>query len=186
MKTPEEIKKNQLIMDYRRPYRILCLDGGGVRGALTSVILKRICRHYPNFLNEVDLICGTSAGGLITLMLGAGYTADECDEIYAFGAPHIFAHNPWRFINPWQAKYSDKTKQEIFQYYLGDRCMGDLVKTTAVVAFRLDGRKSRTHSFFNKEGWRPAVFSNMPRAAGLVEPDLDVKVSLSGLFSLLL
>jgi patatin-like phospholipase/acyl hydrolase len=140
------------------------------------VILKRICRHRPGFLDEVDLICGTSAGGLITLLLGAGYSAEECDEIYSFGAPHIFAPNPWRFINPWKAKYSDKAKQEIFQYYLGERKFGDLVRNTAVVAFRLDGRKSRTHSFFNKEGWRPAVFTNMPRAAGMVEPDLELKV----------
>jgi patatin-like phospholipase/acyl hydrolase len=109
-------------------------------------------------------------------LLGAGYSAEECDEIYSFGAPHIFAPNPWRFINPWKAKYSDKAKQEIFQYYLGERKFGDLVRNTAVVAFRLDGRKSRTHSFFNKEGWRPAVFTNMPRAAGMVEPDLELKV----------
>jgi hypothetical protein len=52
------------------------------------------------------------------------------------------------------------------------------VRNTAVVAFRLDGRKSRTHSFFNKEGWRPAVFTNMPRAAGMVEPDLELKVMI--------
>jgi len=50
------------------------------------------------------------------------------------------------------------------------------LQTCAVVAFRLDGRKSRTNSFFDKEGWRPAVFSNMPKAAGFVEPDLDLKV----------
>ena len=31
-------------------------------------------------------------------------------------------------------------------------------------------------SFFNKEGWRPAVFSNMPRGAGQVEPDNDLHV----------
>jgi hypothetical protein len=28
MNEPQEIKKRQLIMDARRPYRILCLDGG--------------------------------------------------------------------------------------------------------------------------------------------------------------
>ncbi len=149
---------------------------GGVRGALTTVILKRIVKHHPNFLNEVDLICGTSAGGLITLMLGCGYSPDECDDIFAFGSPHIFAFDPWRAINPFRAKYSDKNKLEIMRYYLGERRFGDLRKTCVVVAFRLDGRKSHTHSFFNREGWRPAVFSNMPRLAGVVEPDLDLKL----------
>lgn len=143
---------------------------------MTSTILLRICRHHPTFLDEIDFIAGTSAGGLLTLLLSSGYSAEECHSIYNFGAPHIFGHNPWRSINPWRAKYSDKAKQEICQYYMGDRKMGDLDKLAAVVAFRLDGRKSRTHSFFNKEGWRPAVFSNMPKAAGLVEPDLDLFV----------
>jgi patatin-like phospholipase/acyl hydrolase len=109
-------------------------------------------------------------------MLASGYTPDECDDIYSFAAPHIFAHNPWRVINPKRAKYSDKAKQELMQHYFGDRRMGDLKKTTAIVAFRLDGRKSNTHTFFHKEGWRPAIFSNMPRAAGLVEPDNDLEV----------
>ena len=40
--------------------------------------------------------------------------------------------------------------------------MDDLKKNAAVVSFRLDGHKSTTNSFFKKEGWRPAVFSNLP------------------------
>jgi hypothetical protein len=167
---------NRKIVDLRRPYRILCLDGGGVKGALTTALMSRICEHNPKFLDQVDLICGTSAGGILALLLGAGYSPKECDEVYSFSAKHIFGHNPWRVINPFRAKYSDRAKQELMMHYFGERTMGDLDKTCAVVAFRLDGKKSRTHSFFNKEGWRPAVFTNMPRASGLVEPDLDLKV----------
>lgn len=62
------------------------------------------------------------------------------------------------------------------KHYFGDRNMTDLEKICSVIAFRLDGRKSYTHSFFNRDGWRPAVFTNMPRAAGFVEPDFDLKV----------
>jgi patatin-like phospholipase/acyl hydrolase len=126
------------------------LDGGGVRGALTTVILHRICKHYPTFLDEVDFICGTSAGGLIGLLLSAGYSAQQCHEIYSFAAPHIFGYNPWRILNPTKSKYSDKAKQELFQHYFGERTMVDLKKTASVIAFRLDGRKSHTHSFFHK------------------------------------
>lgn len=162
--------------DLRRPYRILSLDGGGVRGAITITLLNRIVNKYPNFLDKVDFIIGTSAGGLLTLMLSAGYSPKECAELYTWATPHIFAYDPWRVINPFRSKYSDKTKEELMRLYFGDRTMMDLEKTCAVVAFRLDGRKSLTHSFFNTDGWRPAVFTNMPRGGGLVDPDIDLKV----------
>ena len=133
-------------MDKRRPFRILSLDGGGVRGILTLGLLKRIVKHDPLFMDQVDLIAGTSAGGILSLLLAAGYTPQECDDIYMFASPHIFGHQPWRVINPWRAKYSDKNKEEIFKHYFGDRTMIDLKKTSIVVAFRLDGRKVRCQS----------------------------------------
>jgi len=170
-------KEFSMETDSRRPYRILCLDGGGIRGVLTTSLLVRIVRHNPKFLESIDLIAGTSAGGILALLLASGYSAKECDEIYSFAAPHIFLFNPWRAINPFRSKYSDKSKQEIFEYYFGNRKMCDLKTNAAVVSFRLDGRKSSTHSFFNKEGWRPAVFSNLPATQGSVilpHDDLDV------------
>lgn len=162
--------------DVRRPYRILCLDGGGVRGTLTIAILQRIIKQHPTFLENVDAIVGTSAGGILSLLLSAGYNPDQCDKIFDFAMPHIFGHNPWRILNPWRAKYSDKSKQELMKFYFGDRKMVDLEKTCTVVAFRLDGRKSDTHSFFHKEGWRPAIFSNMHQGASKVLPDTDLFV----------
>ena len=68
-----------------KPLRILSLDGGGVRGISTLYILKdlmrQIARGYaannpalpdisPLPCEYFDLICGTSTGGLIALMLG--------------------------------------------------------------------------------------------------------------------
>lgn len=65
--------------------RILSLDGGGVRGVSSLYILKEIMaqvyrqwsKDYPNQPRWVprpceifDIICGTSTGGLIALMLG--------------------------------------------------------------------------------------------------------------------
>ena len=67
------------------PVRILSLDGGGVRGISSLYILKelmaQIAREHreenpdvpelsPRPCEYFDLICGTSTGGLIALMLG--------------------------------------------------------------------------------------------------------------------
>jgi len=74
-----------LIMDTERPLRILVLDGGGVRGLSEVLILKFLMlrlRHeeqkktkqrlpdLPSPWKYFDLICGTSTGGLLALMLG--------------------------------------------------------------------------------------------------------------------
>jgi hypothetical protein len=104
--------KNKKI-DFRRPFRILCLDvmeiwgagviyflhhmfqGGGVRGLLTTTLLERILEHRPDFLESVDFICGTSAGGLLALQIAAGYTPKEVSTLFNWASPHIFGYKPW-------------------------------------------------------------------------------------------
>jgi patatin-like phospholipase/acyl hydrolase len=59
--------------------RILALDGGGVRGLSSLLILQNLMQEVqrlkgdkepPRPCEYFDLICGTSTGGLITIMLG--------------------------------------------------------------------------------------------------------------------
>ena len=59
--------------------RVLALDGGGVRGLSSLVILREIMEEMqrlaklnetPHPCNYFDLIGGTSTGGLIAIMLG--------------------------------------------------------------------------------------------------------------------
>ena len=64
-----------------RPLRILSLDGGGIRGLSELIILDKIfnavnfrldCKNVapPRPCDYFDLICGTSTGGVIALLLG--------------------------------------------------------------------------------------------------------------------
>lgn len=48
------MKKNQ------KKFKILALDGGGVRSILESEILRRLVIVYPNLLDEIDMIAGIS------------------------------------------------------------------------------------------------------------------------------
>ena len=59
--------------------RILALDGGGVRGLSSLLILQKLMREIQRLKGDsqpplpcqyFDLICGTSTGGLIAIMLG--------------------------------------------------------------------------------------------------------------------
>lgn len=72
-------------------FRILSLDGGGVRGAYSAAVLaeietgtrKRIADHF-------DLIAGTSTGGIIAIGLGLGLSAREILEFYQTRGRDIF------------------------------------------------------------------------------------------------
>lgn len=66
-----------------QPLRVLTLDGGGVRGIATLILLGEIMEQIARELGKpdteakhlrpcdfFDIICGTSTGGLIAIMLG--------------------------------------------------------------------------------------------------------------------
>ena len=76
-----------------RPVRVLSLDGGGMRGIGTLVMLERILKETNNWCvgDCFDLVVGTSTGGLIAA--GAGLlrmTVDELHELYAKMGDEIF------------------------------------------------------------------------------------------------
>ncbi|KAG4422097.1 hypothetical protein IFR04_004724 [Cadophora malorum] len=76
-----------------RRLRLLCLDGGGVRGLASLFMLKQILSHVenPNPYEFFDMIAGTSTGGLIAIMLGRLHmSVDECIMNYANIMDEIF------------------------------------------------------------------------------------------------
>ncbi|KAI3556897.1 ankyrin repeat protein [Colletotrichum abscissum] len=94
-------------MDNERPVRLLSLDGGGIRGLSSILILKDLMRHVnqdrdPNSQLQpwqvFDLIGGTSTGGIIAIMLGClRMTVDECEEAYIRLAKTIFKPKRWKY-----------------------------------------------------------------------------------------
>jgi predicted acylesterase/phospholipase RssA len=62
--------------------RVMCLDGGGIRGVVELLILQAIEKELGSNIriqNFFDLIVGTSTGGIIALGLGVkGWTVSDC------------------------------------------------------------------------------------------------------------
>lgn len=84
--------------DSRKNKRILCLDGGGIRGALTLGFLEKIesiLREQHNdssFLlcDYFDLIAGTSTGSIIAAGLSTGMSVSEIKDKYLELGKKIF------------------------------------------------------------------------------------------------
>lgn len=72
-------------------FRILALDGGGVKGAFTAAVLAQLEAELGERISDhFDLIAGTSAGGILALGLGLGISPLEMLEFYRKKGPQIF------------------------------------------------------------------------------------------------
>ncbi|HLK18177.1 MAG TPA: CBASS cGAMP-activated phospholipase [Bryobacteraceae bacterium] len=74
------------------PFRILSLDGGGIRGAFAAAFLARIEQELSVSITDYfDLVAGTSTGAIIALALGFGESAERIRSLYEKCGPQIFA-----------------------------------------------------------------------------------------------
>lgn len=80
-----------------RPFKILSLDGGGIRGIYTARLLYRceteLCSG-KSISRYFDLIAGTSTGGIIALGLGLGFSARDLLNFYVLDGRKIFPPLP--------------------------------------------------------------------------------------------
>ncbi|MCX2933721.1 patatin-like phospholipase family protein [Mycobacterium sp. CVI_P3] len=130
------------------PKRLLALDGGGIRGALTlgylgriEAILRERTGGDPAFrlCDYFDLIGGTSTGAIIATGLALGLSVDELDGIYRTLGEKIFADSVFR-IGLIGAKFPKEPLIEALDSYFGDETLGsDKLRTgLMVVTKRLD------------------------------------------------
>lgn len=56
--------------------RLLCLDGGGIRGLVLVVLLLELEKELGSpVIHCFDWVAGTSTGGILTLGLAAGFVS---------------------------------------------------------------------------------------------------------------
>ncbi len=89
---------NEIQQVTKKPYRVLCLDGGGMRGIYTGAFLARLVDHFAGIRGEpaldlglgFDLISGVSTGAIVGCALAIGRPMPEIVELYREHGPNIF------------------------------------------------------------------------------------------------
>ncbi|MGU7778671.1 CBASS cGAMP-activated phospholipase [Burkholderia sp. PU8-34] len=72
-------------------FRILALDGGGIKGAFTASVLATLEKEIGESVGQhFDLIAGTSTGGILAIGLGMGLSPFEMLEFYRKRGSVIF------------------------------------------------------------------------------------------------
>lgn len=137
----EPSEENQQV---ERPYRVLSLDGGGMRGIYTGAFLARLTDQFARIRGEsaldlgrgFDLITGTSTGAIVGCALAVGRPMTEIVGLYREHGPKIFPH---RISGKRSAIYratqgsryvraGDKALREALEGVLGDTTMLDIFK----------------------------------------------------------
>jgi hypothetical protein len=133
--------------DQDRSYRILCLDGGGIRGVFPAAFLARLEEHLEHPIGRYfDLIAGTSTGGIIAIGLALGLSAGEILKLYEERGPAIFDQHHgafrnwfrqrWRSTRHWVgSKYEATELRAALGSILGERRLGESTTRLLVPAW---------------------------------------------------
>lgn len=135
-----------------RRYRILSLDGGGVRGVISALWLRELERLLPgNLRQHFDLIAGTSTGSILACGIACGLSADELLRLYFQDGQTVFPATVPRFWDRLRRtitqglsapKYSGEGLARVLKTRLGQRSFGSVPVLTLVVAYDVLNRRA--------------------------------------------
>ncbi len=111
-------------------FHVLALSGGGYRSLYTASILRQLEEVLERpIAAHFDLICGTSAGGMLALGLAAEIPAAKLQEIFEKHGARIFSSRScWRRLTGFftKAKHSNEGLTEVLRETFGDMTIGEL------------------------------------------------------------
>ncbi|MBU2575294.1 MAG: patatin-like phospholipase family protein [Elusimicrobia bacterium] len=142
---------NDSLLKSKRPFRVLSLDGGGMRGLYTACLLDHLSSRFAQQRNTkpldigkgFDLIVGTSTGGILACALAKGVPISEITSLYRKEGPQIFVdpmpHKDHRFRffkwcvrNRSKASNSNHILRSALSRIFGDTTLEQLHKTRGI------------------------------------------------------
>lgn len=157
-----------------KPFRIIALDGGGVRAIVQATILNRLIKEYPSLIEEADMFAGVSAGSIVALALSNGLSPQQTIDLWKKEAPIIFTQGIRNKIGTLDnvigpAYFNDELKSMLEQT-LGNKTFGDLHKKILVPSFNLD---KATDSGPDNHKWTPEYYHNFSHSKNMDLPLSD-------------
>ncbi len=153
------------------PYRVLSLDGGGIRGLVTAILLQRLNTHsrIAGWLDQVDLIAGTSTGGIIALALAHGIDLATLRALYAEKGREIFDDSLLDDVLDLGriagAEYDNENLARELKRLFADTRLSGLKKRVLITSFDLDSGEDpdpRSRTSPAERSWKPKLFHNFP------------------------
>lgn len=147
-------------------FKILSIDGGGIKGLYSVSILKKFEKKFNCTTSDhFDMICGTSTGGLIALALSLKIPAKEICDFYENKGELIFPKHKKRKIPFFGTidygflkqiakggKYSDKGLKEALIEIFKDKKIKDCNNLLCIPSYSITEAKPKVFKFDHKKG----------------------------------
>ena len=145
-------------------YKILSIDGGGIRGIIPARVLERLETHVPGIVQEFDLYAGSSTGAVLAAGFASGFDPRFMRQMYQGFGEQVFADSIWDDLRDLKyilgADYSIDNLKVLLERVIGETTLGDLEKKVLIATFDLKD-ESR-----DPPRWKPKFFHNYPDSRG--------------------
>ncbi|MGD9714205.1 MAG: patatin-like phospholipase family protein, partial [Thermomicrobiales bacterium] len=137
-------RRDRLPWPADKPFRILSLDGGGIRGVYAATMLARveakITKGEP-IADYFDAIAGTSTGGILAIGLGLKKTAAQIQRLYTESGskvfPEFWSRHPrlkfWRQL--FRVLHDHRVLEQLLYDTFQDATLGDSSARLVIPAF---------------------------------------------------
>ena len=151
-------------------YKILSIDGGGIRGIIPARVLERLEIHVSGIVQEFDLYAGSSTGAVLAAGFAYGFDPRFMRQMYQGFGNEVFADSIWDDLRDLKyllgADYSIENLKALLERVIGETTLGDLEKNVLIATFDLKD-ESR-----DPPRWKPKFFHNYPDSRGDSEEKL--------------
>ncbi|PWK20017.1 CBASS cGAMP-activated phospholipase [Xanthomarina spongicola] len=158
-----------------KKFKILAIDGGGIKGLYSASILKKFeetfnCKTGDHF----DMLCGTSTGGLIALALSLKISASDICDFYTDNGEKIFPKHKETWLPYFGkvnhglvkqvakgGKYTDEGLKEALKEIFGDKLVEDCNNLFCIPSYSITEAKpkvfKRDHSDLSRDNKAPII-----------------------------
>lgn len=139
----------------RKTFNVLSIDGGGIRGIIPAMILKKIEKETGRPIYELfDLIAGTSTGGIIALALTMPnpdckgkpkHSAKDLVNLYKYQGRCIFNRPDWyknlSFNGYILRKYPTGGIKNVLRDFFGDTRLSQALTDVLIPSYDMQGTR---------------------------------------------
>lgn len=136
-----------------KPFRVLAIDGGGIRGVIPAALLQSLEQATGQVIPDLfDLVVGTSTGGILAAGLTVPrsdqtpkFTAEDMLDLYVEHGHEIFSRSFWDGVTSLggltDEQYSEKPLEKLLKSYLGDATLVDCLKPVVIPSYDIERRE---------------------------------------------